>query len=373
MKRSHLVVLAVIITGLAATLALTQSRPEKTASAPLAALTVTTTTLERRPLQHMLTATGSIHAWQEMVIAPQLGGYRVESVNVDIGSIVKSGQELARLDSGPLTIEVQAQRAALAKAQALQNRAESAYRRGQVIAKQKLLSQSDLERLQSDHLAAQADTQAARANLDTAEMNLRHTRITAPSAGVVSVRSVNLGEIAQIGKSMFQLLRDGRIEWRAEVPEARLHQIHAGQTVAIRTADGKTLNGTVRSLDPTVDANKRNAIVYVDLPTPGSARPGMFARGDFLLGSVVADVIPQASVARSDGYSYVFVLGENQVVQRTRIETGALDGDRIEVLSGLVAGQRIVDTGASFLKDGDRVHVVARTVKAAVAVDGPAR
>ena len=356
MKKMHLGLLAA--GGFIVLLILLRPHSDKPTTTPPAALTVTTTTLTRQPLQRSLEATGSINAWQELIIAPQVGGYRVEAVNVDIGSAVKAGQELARLDSGLLQTEVQARRAGLTKAKALQDRAESAYRRGETLAQQKLLSQSDLERLQSDKVAAQGDTELARANLNSAELNLQHARITAPAAGVITARSVNLGEIAQMGKVMFNLLRDSRIEWRAEVPEAQLRQLHAGQPVQIHTADGKTLNGKLRSIDPTVNASKRSALVYVDLPVADGARPGMYARGEFVLDKVEANTLPLSSVIRNDGYSYVFTVGKGNIVQRHRVETGALVGDRIEVIGGLVAAQRVVHSGAAFLKEGDRVDVV---------------
>src|SRR5690606_41413194 len=102
-------------------------------------------------------------------------------------------------------------------------------------------------------------SELARANLDSAELNLTNARITAPAAGVISARSVNLGEIAQVGKAMFRLLRDNRIEWRAEVPESQLLQLRAGQSVRVYTADGKSLAGTLRSIDPTVRSEEHTS------------------------------------------------------------------------------------------------------------------
>ena len=357
MKKHHKGALLLAAGVLIIALLMARPQPDAAAVAPVAALTVTTTTLVSQPLQRTLAATGSVHAWQELVIAPQLGGYRVEAVKADIGHTVKAGQELARLDDGLLASEVNARRAAVSKSRALADKAEADYRRAQTLEARKLLSTADLERRHSDWLAAQADSELARANLDSAELNLTNARITAPAAGVISARSVNLGEIAQVGKAMFRLLRDNRIEWRAEVPESQLLQLRAGQSVRVYTADGKSLAGTLRSIDPTVDANKRNATVYVDLPQPGGARPGMFARGEFLLDNAAANTIPLASVVRSDGYSYVFAIGKDRIVQRRRIETGALAGDRIEVVRGLASGEVIVHSGAAFLKDGDRVDV----------------
>jgi RND family efflux transporter MFP subunit len=370
MKKLCLGILILAVGAVAAAALVTPKPPqEEPVAEARAVLTVTATTVERRALQRILTATGSIHPWQELELAPQLGGYRVAAVEVDIGTPVRRGQELARLDDELLAAETRARRAALTRAQALAQRSAADHRRGEALAERQLLSPADLERLQSDLAAAQADVQLARANLEIAESNLRHTRITAPADGVISSRSVNLGEIAQVGRPMFQLLRDGRLEWRAEMPESRLPLIRAGQPVQLRTADGGMLQGTVRTIDPHVDADSRNALVYVDLPVPGGARPGMFARGEFLLDDAAANTIPLASVVRSDGYSYVLAVGDDRIVRRLPIETGAIDGDRVEVVSGLDTGQRIVHSGAAFLKDGDRVEVV--TEAATVAAGDP--
>src|SRR5690606_34732096 len=157
----------------------------------------------------------------------------------------------------------------------------------------------------------------------------------------------------QAGGEMLRLLRNGRIEWRGEAPETRLNELQAGQSVRVFTADGIPFNGTVRVVAPTISTNDRTALVYVDLPADDRLRPGMFARGEIAIGTGPAYMVPLESVVSSDGYSYVFVLGEGNVVARRRIETGAVHEDTIEVVSGVEEGERIVVKGAGFLKDGD--------------------
>jgi RND family efflux transporter MFP subunit len=156
---------------------------------------------------------------------------------------------------------------------------------------------------------------------------------------------------------MLRLLRNGRIEWRGEAPETRLNHLAPGQGVSVTTADGTPFHGTIRVVSPTISANDRTALVYVDLPADERLRPGMFARGEIAIGTGPAYMVPLESVVSADGYSYVFVLSEDNIVARRRIETGALHDGSIEVVSGLEAGERIVVKGAGFLKDGDRVSV----------------
>lgn len=113
----------------------------------------------------------------------------------------------------------------------------------------------------------------------------------------------------------------------------------------------------MRTVAPTIESATRAGLVYVDIAS-GAAKPGMFARGEIVLESSAAHMAPIASVVIQDGYSYVFVLNADNTVQRRHIETGSVRGNAIEIVSGLQPGERIVDKGAGFLKDGDRVKVV---------------
>jgi RND family efflux transporter MFP subunit len=222
---------------------------------------------------------------------------------------------------------------------------------------QNLLSKADLDRLTSEQLASQSRLEAARADLETSRLRLKFTEVVAPDDGIITSRTVTVGQIAQAGGEMLRLLRNGRIEWRGEAPETRLQDLAPGQGVSVFTADGTPFHGTIRVVSPTISENDRTAIVYVDLPADDRLRPGMFARGEVAIGTGPAYMVPLESVVSADGYSYVFVLDEANVVARRRIETGAVHDGSIEVVSGLEAGERIVNKGAGFLKDGDRVSV----------------
>ena len=164
------------------------------------------------------------------------------------------------------------------------------------------------------------------------------------------------------GTELFRLIRQGRLEWRAEVTSAELGRITTGTTALVTAASGARLAGRVRTIGPTVDPQTRSALVYVDLtPLPGmagGARAGMFARGEFDLGATPALTVPQAAVVVRDGFSYVYRLNPDNRVSQVKVQTGRLAGDRLEILGGLAADARIVAAGAGFLNDGDLVRVV---------------
>ena len=324
-----------------------------------AALTVTVVEVVPVELPRTISLNGTIHAWQEVIIAPEVGGYRVAEVYVDVGDRVARGDLLVELSTALLKAEVANKEAALKQRDAAHLNAEAAFERARELSGRQLVSQAELDRLESEALVASAAVEAARADLQTSQLRLRFARVTAPDDGVITSRTVTVGQIAQAGAEMLRLLREGRIEWRGDVPEMRLAEVHAGQTVTITAVDGSRFTGTIRVVAPTVSNATRTGLVYVDLPADQRLRPGMFARGDIQTGRGPALTVPLESVVSADGYSYVFMLGADDVVQRRRIETGIVHGTDIEVVSGLGAGESVVVEGAGFLKDGDRVNVAA--------------
>jgi HlyD family secretion protein len=336
-----------------ATVACSEQAPQQTSTT----MTVTVRTPETTELARSLTANGTVYPWQEVIVGAEVGGYRVAAVNVDVGDRVRKGQELVRLADDLLASDVTSKRANVKQAEAGLVTAAAAHRRAVSLSSSAALSQSDVDKLSSDEVAAQARLDVAKADLDTAELRLRYTRVTAPDDGIISSRNVAVGQIAQVGGEMLRMVRKGRVEWRAEIPESRIREIRIGQTVRLTTADGTIVDGKVRTISPTIESDTRSGLVYVDVA--GSAvRPGMFARGDIVLDRGEAQMVPIASVVVQDGYNYVFVLSDGNVVQRRHVETGVVKDKMIEVVSGIELSDRIVEKGAGFLRDGDRVNVV---------------
>jgi RND family efflux transporter MFP subunit len=183
------------------------------------------------------------------------------------------------------------------------------------------------------------------------------TRILAVDDGVVSARSATLGMVVQTGTELFRLVRQGRTEWRAEVTAEQLAQVKPGQAAELTLPGGETVIGSVRVAAPTLDANTRYALVYVDVPGDSPARPGMFARGLIRLGQSTALSLPESAVSLRDGNSYIFVVGTDDRVAQVKVETGRRAAGRVEILGGLEPDARVVERGGAFLNDGDLVRV----------------
>jgi RND family efflux transporter MFP subunit len=324
------------------------------------AMTITTVQVQNQDLVRAVPATGSIYAWQEVIIGAEVGGYRVAKVLVDVGSRVKKGQPLVELSGDMLQADLSSRRAALRSAEAAEVNAAAALRRGESISTSGALSAADLDRLKAEHIAAVARVDTARADLTTAELRVQYGTVRAPDNGTITSRTVSVGQVAQAGSEMLRMLRQDRVEWRAEVPETQVSRIKVGQTVEVTAVDGSMLMGRVRAVAPTVQTINRTGLVYVDI-TGGIARPGMFARGEIAAGKGPGLLVPVSSVVMQDGYSYVFVVKDKKQVERRRVQQAGVHGDLLEVSDGLVAGDVIAVKGAGFLKDGDTVTVASET------------
>ena len=363
-KPALVAVIAVAGLLVAALLYWVGSRPaqdgKKTVVRP--ALTVTTVRPQRISMPVRLAANGNIVAWQEASIGAEAGGLRLTEVRVNVGDRVRKGQVLATLAGDTLRAEVAQARASLAEAEAAAADAANNAERARTLEGTGALSASQINQYATAEKTARARAEAARALVQSQQVRLTQSEVLAPDSGVISARAATVGAVLAPGTELFRLIRQGRLEWRAEVTSAELGRITSGTTAQVTAASGARLAGRVRMIGPTVDPQTRAALVYVDLtPLPGtadSARAGMFARGEFDLGATPALTVPQASVVVRDGFSYVYRVNPDSRVSQVKVQTGRLAGDQLEILGGLDGDPRIVAAGAGFLNDGDLVRVV---------------
>ena len=335
-----------------------------------AALSVQAVSPRREMLARRLSASGGLAAWQEVVIGAETQGLRLVEVAVQVGERVRRGQLLARLQSDTLTAERAATQAALAEAEAVLAQARLEAERDRALQAGGALSAQQLQQTLTAETTARTRVQALKARLQADEVRLAQTRLLAPDDGLISARLATVGAVAQPGQELFRLIRQGRIEWRAELSGADMARLSPGTAVRLTPAGTDTvLEGRVRQIAPTVDPATRQGLVYVDL-TPGAAaspvaRPGMLARGEFQLGGSEALTLPQGAVLLREGFSIVMRIEADARVREVKVRTGRRVGDRVEILEGLDAQARVVAQGAGFLGDGDRVKVVGTASGAA--------
>jgi HlyD family secretion protein len=354
-------VLLVCLGAAGAWYALQPARPTGTplATGPRPALSVRLVTPQVADWPRLLAANGDIVAWQEASIGAEISGYRLTEVLVNVGDRVRQGQLLARIASETVAAEAAQTRAAVAEAEASLAEAKANAERAEQLVAAGFYSRQQATQFLTGKQTAEARLNAAQARLQADELRLAQTRVLAPQDGVISARTAAVGALAQPGVELFRLIRGGRLEWRAELPEAELTRIKPGMMVTLDTPGGARVSGRVREIAPTVDTKTRNGLIYVDLSGAAGLRAGMFARGEFDLGASPALSVPQTAVLLRDGFAYVFRVEAGNKVAQTKVALGRRSGERIEVVAGLDPAARIVAEGAGFLADGDSVRVVA--------------
>jgi RND family efflux transporter MFP subunit len=346
--------------------------------APKAALTVTTTKPSAARLPITLTANGNVTAWQEASIGSESNGLRLTDVKVNVGDVVRKGDVLATFSADTVNADVAQARAAVMEAEANAAEAAANAARARSLEATGALSAQQISQYMTAEQTGKARIASAKAALATQELRLKYTRVVAPDSGVISARSATVGSVVGAGTELFRMIRQGRLEWRAEVTAADLPKVKAGASAVVKAANGAELTGKVRMVAPTIDPQSRYALVYVDLPAPKGAeanafKAGMFASGRFELGASDAMTVPQQAVAVRDGFSYVFRLNPDKRVSRIKVQTGRRLSDRIEILGGIDAGTQVVVSGAGFLNDGDLVNNVAAAAPAQAPAAVPAQ
>lgn len=337
--------------------------PAPAASAAGEGMAVTEVRAERRPLRRFVVATGPVAPWQDMQLGVELNGLRVMELNVDVGQRVKKGDVLLVLDHRTFDNDLREAEAAVVEARAALALADANLKRAQTMADKHWMSGSDMDQLKAQRDQAEARLGTRIAARDSSAVRRQICDLRAPDDGVVSARLVQPGQVVMAGAELLRLTRQGRLEWRAEVSEAELAQVAVGAKVELSDPVGGTVLGSVRAVSPGLSPTTRTATVYADLPEPGRLAAGAVVEGRVLLGDSEALTVPSAAVVRRDGYPYVFRVDPAGTAKRVRIRVGAADGDRLEVLEGLAAGDAVVLSGAGFLADGDRVRVVADVAK----------
>lgn len=335
----------------------------KPAAAGKPALTVALTQPKSSMLTIKLAANGSVAAWQEASVGAEANGLRVAELHANVGDSVKRGQLLASFAAESVQADVALARAAVAEAQA--NAAEAAANadRARAVQGSGAISAQQVNQYLTQEQTGKARVASAQAQLDSQLLRLKNTQLLAPDSGIISSRTATVGSVVGAGTEMFKLIRQGRLEWRGEVTSNEIGRITPGTAVLVTAPGGAQMKGKVRNLAPTVDAATRNGLVYVDLQgaeknTANSFKPGMYARGEFELGSSGALTVPQTAVVVRDGFSYVLRISADNRVSQLKVQTGRVVGDQIEIQSGVKPEDKLVASGGSFLAEGDLVKVV---------------
>jgi RND family efflux transporter MFP subunit len=361
-----------------------ESPREAKTDASVPPVQVSTVAVAEQQWPSIYEATGTVRARTSAVIAAKLLGY-VREVKVQTGDRVREGQLLVTLDARDLDVNSRRAEASLdevrssvpeadsavAGARANLDLAQTTFNRMQELWNKKSISNQEFDEASAKLKAAQAayemtrarraqlDAQAARVQQDirSTEVARSYAEITAPFAGVVTVKSVDPGAMAVPGAPLLTIEREGAYRLEASVEESRLTAIRLGQPVSV-TLDGinRTLAARVSEIVPAVDAASRSYTVKIDLPAVPEVRSGAFGRASFQLSTRSPLTIPAGVVTERGQLQSVLVV-ENGIVYTRLITTGQKNKDQVEVLSGLTAGEKLIFPVPQGLSDGAAVEI----------------
>ena len=381
-----LAVPALVLTALSFGPAWAETAPPPAKTAPAA--TVSVVEAERREIVESVVVTGTLVPRDEILVTPEIDGYRLVELLTEEGMRVEKGQVLARLNRDLIDRQLSQQNALIDKvsaavlqaqsnieqAEAAELEARLAHDRAKQLIQTGITTAAVMEnrtaalRQSEGKLAfarnglamAKAELAQAKAVRDELELRLARTEIRAPEAGIVSRRTARVGMATSASaEPLFRLIARGEIELEAEVIETKLPLLREGAPAFIEIGEGERVTGSVRAVYPEVDKSSRLGKVRVRLDPDPRLRIGTFARGAVELARTRGVTVPQASVLYGGGKrSSVLVVAEDKVESR-EVRTGLSDDDDIEIRSGLAEGERVVARAGSFLRDGDRVRPVS--------------
>jgi HlyD family secretion protein len=368
---------------------------EKPSGREVRLLRVTSSTFEQ-----VIEIAGTLAADDQLVLATKVPG-RLATIDVDLASPVKEGQVIAQIETADYELGVQQAQAALGQARAqlglpVRGRADkldidatAIVRQARATLEEARASEARLGKLAGEGLTPQADLDAARATLLRAEASLESAReqvrlrqaqvqereseleiarqrladtaIRSPLDGFVQARRASKGEYLAAGAAVAEVVRVNPLRLRLSVPEREAISLKTGQAVHVRVTGQSgppemqaEYQGVVARLAPSLDAQSRSLLIEADIENPGTLRPGNFVQARIITGQREVVTVPQTAIVTFAGLQKVILVEDGKAVERP-VTTGDTRGDAIEIVSGVRAGESVVDSPGS-LQQGQPVR-----------------
>ena len=407
-KTTKLTLFILIVAIAAAGVACNRSKGAENKNAagpPAPVIEVTTTAAILRQLPRYFEASGSFAANEQTDVAPETSG-KVSAVGVDMGSYVRRGQMIVKLDDADFRIKIQQAQAQLdqAKATLRQNEAKIGLRPGQrfnpenvpevqaataaldlaeknLRRYEKLVESGDISRATYDQQRSQRDqlreqreaiihqaqqnyagvasaqgvVDAAQTTLALAKRSLNYTVITAPIGGYVSERNADIGEYISPQQKVATIVNLNPLRVRIDIPEQAMSRVHVGESVSVAVAayTDRSFAGHIARISPNVSATSRTLTVEAEVQNPDAVlKPGQFATVRILLPqSEPAVMVPQRALRTISGATYVFIIKNGHAEQRL-VQSGQAESDLVEIKSGVAADELVATSNVDQLSDG---------------------
>ncbi|MGA6103068.1 efflux RND transporter periplasmic adaptor subunit [Psychrobacter pocilloporae] len=350
-----------------------------TASTEQSVLSVETVSPSQDDIGRTLSADGTINAKDIASVSAKVSGVAIERVLVEEGDRVRAGQVLAMFDTDAMEQQVLQAEADVAEAEATLANASADAARVLPLIDIDAISKQEADRYRTSEVRARAALQASKARLSNQRLTLDNATVVAPVSGIISEKMIEVGQVAG-GDPLFTIIKDGILEWQAELDPKLIGDINIGTPVRVALPGDDSVMGQVNRIAPTAD-NNRQITIYASLAANSKIRAGMYQTGEFLLGSASTQTIPNSAIVSNDGYDYVMLVTDLTTtdgksmgrIKQQRVTLGERLGENVAVLEPLPSDSHIVQQGGSFLNDGDLVRIVNGVSQASTAVNTAAQ
>ena len=298
--------------------------------------------VEPRNIESVVTAAGALSSKNSSVLSGKVMG-RVVALNVHEGDQVAEGRLLMKIESGEITAQV-------IQAQAAYNNAKLQYDRIK-----SLYDATASTQMEMDHATLGLET--AQAGLRAAKAMESYTIITAPIAGQIVEKKINLGEMAMPGQPLIKIEDNRNLRLEVTVREQDILQIRPGAAVKVQidAMPGKDIAGKVSQVVPASDIRTHSFIVKIDIPADKGLITGMYGKAFFTLGKHEAIMVPKTAVVEMSGIAGVYILSGDETALFQMVQLGADHGDQVEVVTGLKKGDKVVADQRSGRLEGKKV------------------
>jgi len=319
---------------------------------------ITITTAVSSDLEVWEPSVGQLEAKVAPLVAAEVAG-RLIAVNFDVGDRVKEGQLLAAIDATDFHLASKVAGADIDRLQALIYAQQLKVNRYHELVSKKSVNQSSLDDAEAQLGALRAELASAQVRLQQAQRDMSKASITSPINGRVDETLVSKGDFVKIGSPLMRIGDLQHLKARLPYPETLLPMLRAGLPVRLSSpsAPDVTLDTTVSEVRPSITLGSRSAQVIVNVENPGPWEPGATVTGAVRIAvHKNATLLPELSVVRRPAGTVVYVISKGKAMQRL-VTIGLRRDGRVEILSGLKAGERVAADGAGFLSDGVAVEV----------------
>lgn len=361
-----------VVWGFMAVLLVSCGRKEQSAGdTPVAVVKgVVTETVKAESLPEILDVVGTVRSKTAAVVTPRIPGVIIV-MRAKEGDRVKRGDVIARLDAQETQATalaagnaVEDAQRALDEAQSRKKLADAQYERYRQLFKGDAVSRQDFELKETDKELALQGVARAEARLKQAQHQSSgagtiadYTKIVAPISGIITSRTADLGATVFPAQPLFTIEDETGYQLELAIPESMAAKVRPGSAVQITLdALGSSFAARIAEVVPAADPASRTFIAKVPLVQKG-LKSGMFGRGAITLGTVVSGMsVSRTSLIERGALTSVWVVETGNIARLRLVKVGRTVGDRLEILAGLSAGERVVINGVEKVSDGVKVE-----------------